>query len=136
MLEDGTRVIVDYAHHPEEIAAAIDTARVMTRGEITVFFEPHTFSRTKSLMKEFAESFYWADEVVILPTYAARENNIEGGNAYDLYVRLKREKEACLYIDGYEAAADYIKSRRGNKGIILLLGAGTIDKIADILFLR
>lgn len=136
VLEDGTRVIVDYAHHPEEIAAAIDTARVMTRGEITVFFEPHTFSRTKSLMKEFAESFYWADEVVILPTYAARENNIEGGNAYDLYVRLKREKEACLYIDGYEAAVDYIKSRRGNKGIILLLGAGTIDKIADILFLR
>lgn len=136
MLEGGARVIVDYAHHPDEIAAAIDTARVMTRGEITVFFEPHTFSRTKSLIDEFADSFYWADEVVILPTYAARERNIEGGSAYDLYIKLKKKKTACLYMDGYAPAADYIRSRLSKKGIILLLGAGGIDEIANLLFKR
>ena len=136
MLEGGARVITDYAHHPDEIAAAIDTARVMTRGEISVFFEPHTYSRTKSLIDGFADSFYWADEVVILPTYAARESNIEGGSAYDLYIRLKKRKTGCLYMDGYEAAADYIKTKLGKKGIILLLGAGTIDRIADMLFKR
>ncbi len=136
MLEGGARVIVDYAHHPGEIAAAIDTARVMTRGEITVFFEPHTFSRTKSMIDDFADSFYWADEVVILPTYAARESNIEGGTAYDLYLRLKCKKTGCMYMDGYGAAADYIKTRLDKKGIILLLGAGTIDRIADMLFKR
>lgn len=136
MLEGGARVITDYAHHPEEIAAAIDTARVMTKGEITVFFEPHTFSRTKSMIDEFADSFYWADEVIILPTYAAREKSIEGGSAYDLYMRLKKKKPECLYMDGYGAAADYIKSRLGKNGMILLLGAGNIDRIADILFDR
>lgn len=136
MLDGGARVIVDYAHHPDEIAAAIDTARVMTRGEITVFFEPHTFSRTKSLIDRFADSFYWADEVVILPTYAAREKNIEGGTAYDLYLKLKEKKPECLYMEGYDAAADYIKSRLLKNGIILLLGAGTIDRVADIIFKR
>lgn len=134
MLDGGARVITDYAHHPDEIAAAIDTARVMTKGEITVFFEPHTFSRTKSMIDEFADSFYWADEVIILPTYAAREKSIEGGSAYDLYIRLKKKKPECLYMDGYGAAADYIKSKLNKNGIILLLGAGKIDGIADTLF--
>ena len=134
MLENGARVIVDYAHHPDEISAAIDTARVMTRGEIIVFFEPHTFSRTKSLIDEFADSFYWADEVVILPTYAAREKNIEGGTAYDLYMKLKKKKTACLYMEGYAAAVDYIRSHLSGKGMILLLGAGGADKISDMLF--
>ena len=136
MLKGGARVIVDYAHHPDEIAAAIDTARVMTRGEISVFFEPHTFSRTKSLIDRFADCFYWADEVIILPTYAAREKNIEGGTAYDLYQRLKKKKTACLYMDGYDAAADYIKTKLDKSGIILLLGAGTVDRISDMLFKR
>ncbi len=136
MLENGARVILDYAHHPDEIAAAIDTARVMTRGEITAFFEPHTFSRTKSLIDDFADSFYWADEVVILPTYAARESGIEGGSAYDLYLKLKKKKDACLYMEGYEAAADYIKTRLSGRGIALLLGAGKIADIADMLFKR
>lgn len=136
MLEGGARVITDYAHHPDEIAAAINTARVMTKGDITVFFEPHTYSRTKSMIDRFADSFYWADEVVILPTYAARESNIEGGSAYDLYMRLKKKKPECLYMDGYGAAADYIKTRLSKNGIILLLGAGGIDTVADILFKR
>ena len=136
MLESGARVITDYAHHPDEIAAAINTARVMTKGDITVFFEPHTYSRTKSMIDGFADSFYWADEVVILPTYAARESNIEGGSAYDLYMRLKKKKPECLYMEGYGAAADYIKTRLSKNGIILLLGAGGIDTVADILFKR
>ena len=136
MLDGGARVIVDYAHHPDEIAAAIDTARVMTRGDITVFFEPHTFSRTKSMIDDFADSFYWADEVVILPTYAARESGIEGGSAYDLYMKLKKKKDACLYMEGYGAAADYIKTRLSKNGMILLLGAGKIESVADMLFNR
>lgn len=134
MLEGGARVITDYAHHPDEIAAAINTARVMTKGEITVFFEPHTFSRTKSMIDGFADSFYWADEVIILPTYAAREKSVEGGSAYDLYIRLKKKKPECLYMDGYGAAADYIRTKLGKNGMVLLLGAGGIDSIADMLF--
>lgn len=136
MLDGGARVIVDYAHHPDEIAAAIDTARVMTRGEITVFFEPHTFSRTKSMIDEFVDSFYWADEVIILPTYAAREECVEGGSAYDLYIKLKSRKTGCMYMEGYGAAADYIKTRLGKRGIILLLGAGTVDRVAEMVFKR
>ena len=102
-LPQGADVYSDYAHHPDEIAAAIDTARVMTKGAIVAVFEPHTFSRTKAMAKEFVECFYWADEVLILPTYAARERPSDGESAYDLYMRLKARREESLYMPDYAA---------------------------------
>lgn len=128
----GERVIVDYAHHPSEIKAAIDTARVMTKGQITAVFEPHTYSRTKSMADGFADAFYWADEVIILPTFAAREKPVEGGSAYDLYTKIKKKRD-CLYLDSYEKAAQYLSARFQNGGIILLLGAGSVDRIAPMI---
>ena len=130
-LPQGADVYSDYAHHPDEIAAAIDTARVMTKGRITAVFEPHTFSRTKSLIEEFSECFYWADEVMILPTYAAREKPKEGGSAYDLYMKIKKKRRACLYIEDYAAAAEYLVKHAQSNGIVLLLGAGNVERVWD-----
>ena len=107
-LATGAEVFTDYAHHPDEIAAAIDTARVMTKGAIVAVFEPHTFSRTKAMAKEFVECFYWADEVLILPTYAARERPSDGESAYDLYMRLKARREESLYMPDYAALRSYL----------------------------
>lgn len=125
----GADVYTDYAHHPDEIAAAIDTARVMTKGAIIAVFEPHTFSRTKSMISQFAECFYWADEVMILPTYAAREKPSDGASAYDLYMRLKASRADCLYMNGYDSARDYIDAHTKRGDTVLLLGAGTINRM-------
>lgn len=127
----GAMIISDYAHHPDEIKAVIDTAREMTKGKITVLFEPHTYSRTKSMIDEFADSFYWADEVIILPTYASRESVIDGGTAFDLYKKIKEKKRACLYIEDYGKAKKYIDMYCYAPGIVLLLGAGDIEKLAQ-----
>lgn len=129
-LATGAEVFTDYAHHPDEIAAAIDTARVMTKGAIVAVFEPHTFSRTKAMAKEFVECFYWADEVLILPTYAARERPSDGESAYDLYMRLKARREESLYMPDYAALRSYLSAHTRDGDAVLLLGAGTVNGAA------
>ena len=127
----GADGYTDYAHHPDEIAAAIDTARVMAKGMIIAVFEPHTFSRTKAMIEQFVDSFYWADEALILPTYAAREKASDGCSAYDLYMRVKARRADCMYMPDYGAARSYLSAHTRRGDMILLLGAGTVDAVAE-----
>ena len=129
-LVTGAEVFTDYAHHPDEIAAAIDTARVMTKGAIVAVFEPHTFSRTKAMAKAFVECFYWADEVLILPTYAAREKPSDGESGYDLYMRLKARRPESMYMPDYAALRGYLAAHTKAGDAVLLLGAGTVNRAA------
>lgn len=72
----------DYAHHPRELAATIASVRGMFPGRrITALFQPHLYTRTRDLYREFAEALSLADEVVLLPIYPAREEPIEGVGA-------------------------------------------------------
>ena len=70
---NGARCIADYAHHPEEIAAAIKTAKCTVDGKIYVIFQPHTYSRTKLLFKDFVKVLSSVDNLLIYRTFAARE---------------------------------------------------------------
>jgi UDP-N-acetylmuramate--alanine ligase len=71
---NGVLVYDDYAHHPTEIMATLSGARELFKDKkLVVIFQPHLFSRTKSLFKEFSESFADADEIILLPIYKARE---------------------------------------------------------------
>ncbi len=80
VLRDEQHVLIDdYAHHPEELKALITGVRSLFKQEkCVVVFQPHLFSRTKDLAKEFAESLDLADEVILLPIYPARELPVEG----------------------------------------------------------
>lgn len=78
-------VVTDYAHHPTEMRCAIDMARQICRGTLRVLFQPHRYSRTRALLKDFPSALAGADEVVICPTYAAFEPPLEGGDSCDLY---------------------------------------------------
>ena len=133
MSAGGAQIIYDYAHHPDEISATVDTARVFGRGgKIIAVFEPHTFSRTKSLINEFSASFAMADEIIILPTFKAREDYIEGGAAYDLYVAVSKKGYNVKYACDYEKAARLLET--AEKGdVILLMGAGTVSALATYL---
>ncbi len=132
-LKCGARVIVDYAHHPNEIEATVDTVRLMSKGKIIAVFEPHTYSRTKALLEEFGKCFYWVDELIILPTYSARENSGMGLDGGALANYLNARGEGVIYLENYEQAGEYVNQIAKERDIVLVLGAGTIDELGNIL---
>lgn len=127
---NGADVFIDYAHHPKEIGATLAGARRMTEGKLVCFFEPHTYSRTASLFREFTEAFGDADAVYFLDIYAAREENIWGVSSE----MLASETRGGRYAPSYEEAARLIREIASENDTIMILGAGTVDKIARILF--
>jgi len=90
----GIRFVADYAHHPQELRAAIGMAREQAPGRLVVVFQPHRYSRTLALGALFPEAFEEADEVILLPVYAASEKPLLGGESSDLYAHFRaRESE-------------------------------------------
>ena len=130
---EGARVIVDYAHHPKEISATIDTLRLMSKGRIIAVFEPHTYSRTKALLEEFAESFYWVDDLIILPTYGARESAEEGLGGDGLAGYINKNGEGALYLPDYGSAKAYIRSSATSRDVVIVLGAGSVNVLGGML---
>jgi len=125
----GAEVVEDYAHHPSEIAAVMAVARQETAGRIIVVFEPHTYSRTATLFREFTGILAQADILVVLPTYSAREVPADGLDARTLYCATKaREK---YYFTRYEDVRRWLDRTAESQDTVLLLGAGSIEKLAE-----
>lgn len=116
--------IDDYAHHPEEIKAALLAARkVFSDKELTVVFQPHLFTRTRDFMDGFAESLSLADRVILLDIYPARELPIEGVTSAALLKRItSKNKMLC----SKEELLDTIKSIEPE--LVMTVGAGDIDR--------
>lgn len=124
----GAPVFVDYAHHPREIAATLSAAREMCRGRIITVFEPHTYSRTKSFFDEFAAVFGGADVKIFTDIFPARETDTLGVSGEMLAASAHGE-----YAASYKDAAARIREIATGGDIVLILGAGTVVEIADIL---
>jgi UDP-N-acetylmuramate--alanine ligase len=115
--------IDDYAHHPTELTAAINSARELFPGQkITGVFQPHLFSRTRDFADEFATALSLLDEAILLPIYPARELPIEGVNSEMLLDRINNPKKKLVQKEGLLPEIKEIQ-----KGVILSLGAGDID---------
>ncbi|MBQ3844958.1 MAG: UDP-N-acetylmuramate--L-alanine ligase [Bacteroidales bacterium] len=116
--------IDDYAHHPEEIRAALLAARkVFSDKELTVVFQPHLFTRTRDFMDGFAESLSLADRVILLDIYPARELPIEGVTSAALLERItSKNKMLC----SKDELLDTIKSIEPE--LVMTVGAGDIDR--------
>jgi len=119
--------IDDYAHHPEEIKAALLAAREVFRGkELTVVFQPHLFTRTRDFMDGFAESLSLADRVILLDIYPARELPIEGVTSAALLEKItSKNKMLC----GKNELLDIIKSI--DSELVMTVGAGDIDRFVS-----
>ena len=87
-----TAIFTDYAHHPAEIACALSMARALKPKRLRVMFQPHRYSRTKTLLNEFPPAFAEADEIVLVPVYPAFEAPILGGDIADLYLAFRNPK--------------------------------------------
>jgi UDP-N-acetylmuramate--alanine ligase len=129
---NGAILIDDYAHHPEEIKATLKATREIYPGKnIITVFHPHTFTRTKALFQDFAQSFDDTDKVIILDIYgSARE--VRGGVTSSELVDLinKYNSGKAEYIPTINEAARYLKDKLGENDIVISMGAGDVWKVA------
>ncbi len=130
---NGARVIIDYAHHPTEIACAISTAKVQCEGKLHVVFQPHTYSRTSCLFEEFCGCFDKADTLLLFKEYASREFPACGVDCYTLYKAISSTNSHALYYNNLLQLASKIVSIAKADDIILICGAGDIDVLAQLL---
>ena len=91
----GVTIIDDYAHHPTEIKATLTSAKNYPHKKTWCVFQPHTYTRTKALLPEFAEALTLADHVVLADIYAAREKNTLGISSKDLQERIQELGTPC-----------------------------------------
>jgi len=126
----GVVVVDDYAHHPTEIRATLAAARRRYAGHrLWVFFQPHTYSRTKALLDEFASSFSEAHHVLVSPIYAARETDDLGISGRDLAQRICHPP--AQYVPSLEAAGALLAAALGPGDVLLTLGAGDGNRVGE-----
>jgi len=126
----GVVVIDDYAHHPTQICATLAAARRrFGQRPLWVFFQPHTYSRTKALLNEFAASFGDADHVLISDIYAAREKNDLSIRAGDLVQRVSHPD--VRYVATLQQASELLRASLKPGDVLLTLGAGNGDRVGE-----
>lgn len=122
-------LVEDYAHHPTEIRAVIGTASKLNRKRVIVVFQPHRFTRTAHLEKEFSKAFNDVDELILTDIYPASEDPIEGVSIKNIHDGVKREGLKSVKTLPKNEIAPYLKKIARNGDIILVLGAGDINGI-------
>lgn len=119
----------DYAHHPTEILATLDTAKYL-QNNIVVIFQPHRYSRTKILMKDFINTLSKINKLIILKTYAAGEKKIKGATSEDIFERLKKINKNVLYLNNTNNLNKFLLEHTYKDNTIIFMGAGSITNIA------
>ncbi len=130
---NGASLFDDYAHHPTEIRATANSIKNKEYNKSWVVFQPHTYSRTKNLLKDFANSLINFDNIIITDIYAAREDNIYNISSQDLVNQIQSLGKKALYISDFNNIATYLKNHVSNNDIVISLGAGTITNLSKYL---
>lgn len=123
----GATVYDDYAHHPTKVRAAIEAARELRHRRLIVVFQPHRYSRLSALMHDFTRAFTGADKVLVLDVYSAGEQNTTGVQASDLAHQLPN----ATYAGDFKTAREMLEGLVGPGDLLLLMGAGDINKLGD-----
>lgn len=132
---NGATVYDDYGHHPTEIKAVYNAMKQKKYNRSWVVFQPHTYSRTKNLLNDFAQALSGFDNVIITDIYAARETNTVGISSQDLVdlINLNRVGKKALYMTDFNEIAKYIRDRVMPNDIVLTIGAGTVTNIGPMI---
>jgi UDP-N-acetylmuramate--alanine ligase len=128
-------VISDYAHHPTEIRALIQTALgTLKPKRLLGVFQPHRYTRTKALMADFPPAFQGLEKLWLLPVYAASEKPLEGGTSADLFKKFPTAgKPAVQSFQTLETAWQDIQRELRAGDVLLIIGAGDIEKLAEMM---
>ncbi len=133
---DGVKVVDDYAHHPTEIVTTLAAARAGARGRIIVTYQPHTYTRTRELLGDFAHAFGDADVVVMADIYASRETDPGDIKIQMLVDAINAVSGNCVFKSGFEAIAEYVREIARPGDLVISMGAGDIFKVANLLLGR
>lgn len=126
--QKGTDVYIDYAHHPSEIKTTLSAAKALEKRVVCVF-QPHTYSRTASLFDDFTKAFSESDLTLFADIYAARETD-DLGVSSEL---LAEHTENSMCLCTFERISEYLLENCSENDIIMILGAGDVIRIADMI---
>lgn len=129
---NGVWVVDDYAHHPTEINATLTAARDMGTHRVVCLFQPHRYTRTKLLAKEYGRSFVCADKLIITDVYSAGEDPIPGVSGkliVDMVQKLSHQD--VLYIPTKEAVLAYLEEHAQPQDLVITMGAGDIYTVGE-----
>ena len=129
--KNGNTVIDDYAHHPTEVAATLTAARNYPHGRIICVFQPHTYSRTKAFLSDFARVLSMADIVVLADIYAAREKNTIGISSKDLLAELQKNGQESYYFPSFDEIEKFLSEKCINNDLLITMGAGDVYLIGE-----
>jgi UDP-N-acetylmuramate--alanine ligase len=134
-LKPGVLVYDDYGHHPTEINATMTALResIKDHGRLFVVFQPHLYSRTKTLFKDFVKVLSAADFVCVMPIYAAREKNDKSINSQMLVDSVLKKGVDATCLDKPEDIFNVLKAKTEKGDIVLTIGAGSIAELPGIL---
>ena len=130
---DGVTIIDDYAHHPTEIKATLTAAKNYPHDRLVLVFQPHTYSRTKAFLQDFAEVLSLADVVVLADIYAAREKNTYGVSSKDILRLLEEKGTECYYFPSFEEIEKFLLKKCMNGDLLITMGAGNVVEIGEAL---
>ena len=124
-------IIDDYAHHPDEITATIKTAKHYPHKKMWVVFQPHTYSRTKSLLPEFGKALKDADAVVLADIYAAREKDTLGVSSLDVKKEIEKYGTEVHYYPSFSEIENFLLESCSPGDLLITMGAGDVVKIGE-----
>lgn len=130
---NGITVIDDYAHHPTEIRATLTAAQNYPHKRLVLVFQPHTYSRTKAFLSDFAEVLSLADVVVLADIYAAREQNTYGISSEDILALLKEKGQEAYYFPTFDEIEKFLLQTCIHDDLLITMGAGNIAEVAQAL---
>ncbi len=127
----GAKVIDDYAHHPTEIRATMEAAENCAHKTLWCVFQPHTYTRTKALLDDFADALSLADHVILADIYAARETDTLGISSKDIQERILKKGTPCEYFPSFAKIESYLNENLSAGDMLITMGAGDVVKIGE-----
>lgn len=130
---NGVSIVDDYAHHPTEIRAALRTAAHYPHKRVICVFQPHTYTRTKEFLDEFASALSAADIVVLADIFAARETDTLGVSSEDILTRLQKLGVESYYFPSFTEIEKFLLKKSMNGDLLITMGAGDILTVGESL---
>lgn len=129
----GVTIIDDYAHHPSEIRASLTAARILKKERVICVFQPHTYSRTKALLNDFALALTLADIIVLTDIYPAREIDPGDISSIDLMNKLLENGKEVYHFSGFDEIENFLLQKCYAGDLLITMGAGDVVLIGESL---
>lgn len=128
---EGFKIFDDYAHHPTEIKATLTAANRYPHSQLWCVFQPHTYSRTKAFLHQFAQSLSLADNIILTDIYAAREVDTGEISSKDLMKEIEKYNKNVVYFSTFDEVKKYLLTNCKKNDLLITMGAGDVVNIGE-----